>query len=163
MDKPLHRLRDASSVNREALTEVLRVLIQDSPFFREALSEERKPSRALLDFIFVKGNDRFYYRVSVAEIVYVKAEGSKVAFRVKAAERSSEELREYIFYCSLSDFLHQCKHPDLLRVHRSYVVNVQQVIARNERELKLSNGAIIPLSQTYHSSVNKRLPLLRSQ
>lgn len=116
-----------------------------------------------LERIFVKGKDRFYWSILAANIVYVKAEGAKVLIYVEENNNGKMVIRQHLNYCSLSDFLQQFPHPDLLRVHRSYVINVQKVIARNERELKLSSGETLPISRTHRPQINRLLPLLKSQ
>lgn len=52
------------------------------------------------------------------------------------------------------------KSTDFLRVHRSYLVNVKHVLQVNHRELTLSNGAIIPISDSKKQALLDRLNFL---
>lgn len=163
MDKQFHLLKDQLVVRKEGFVELLRAAIQVLQSTESDFSLGKEEEKRARDLFFVKGKGRFYQRVEVSQVVCVQAEGPKVLIYVSQTAEKAQVGRPHVNYCSLADFMKQCNHPDILRVHRSYAVNINQVVARNERELQLSNGQIIPMSTTYRPQVQALLPLLRSQ
>ncbi len=115
------------------------------------------------DRIYIKGPDRFYRCIRIDDLIYARADGSRVLVFEAQKSTSSNAAKTHVNSSSLDSFLQQFTHPDLLRVHRSYAVNINHVIARTERELLLSNQQFIPVSNSFKAALQLRLPLLRSK
>ena len=43
------------------------------------------------------------------------------------------------------------------RVHRSVIVNLAYIVSRNEKEVRLDSGTILPVSKSYSDELKKQL------
>lgn len=106
------------------------------------------PFKTTKDTIFVgKINNDFHDRIHVDDIIHIKASGSYCHI---VTEKDSHTIST-----SLSSFLKQFPHPNVIRVHRSHAVNNKKVIARSSYKLRLSNQELIPFSAKYRSVVEE--------
>lgn len=108
------------------------------------------------DFFFVKEGYR-YVRIEVADVVFVEALGSNV--------KISTDKNTVVLTANLNSFLQQSAHPALVRVHRSFIVNLHHVHAFDAGRVYLSyQGGLqeVPVSKTYREDFQRRLPRLRS-
>ncbi|MBL4705744.1 MAG: response regulator [Flavobacteriales bacterium] len=96
-----------------------------------------------LNSIFVKSGD-YHRKVLLSEIMYVEADGSYCKVHTKG--------QSYIFSFNLNQFQNQVLTPLLKRVHRSYMVNLQNVDGLNKSTLLIADK-IIPVSNTYREEV----------
>lgn len=125
----------------------------------QSLQFQQPPSCALYsaqDFFFVKEGYR-YVRIEVADIAYVEALGSNVKI---IAEHS-----KVVLTANLSSFLQQANHPSLVRVHRSYLINLHKVRSFDSGRVYVSyqdNLKEIPVSKSYREEFQNRLPRLKS-
>jgi two-component system, response regulator PdtaR len=107
------------------------------------------------DMVFIKGNDNYYNRVHIHDILYVKADGSGIMIYTANG-------RAYFNSSSLSSFITQFRHPDIVRIHRSYAVNIKHVISRGKKMVKMGNGDILPISSTYQDDADRLLVQIKS-
>ncbi|MCT4645679.1 MAG: LytTR family transcriptional regulator, partial [Carboxylicivirga sp.] len=101
------------------------------------------------NFMMVKADHKIY-RVKFKDILYI------------------EGLREYVtFFCvnekivsleSLRNLEQQLEPHGFMRVHKSYIVNVERIAAFYGNQLKLDNvEKYIPIGKSFKEVVNKRL------
>ena len=129
--QPLHYL--IKPVSKENLLKAV---------YRAQLSIE-KNSVAKDDFIFVY-QDKNYEKIMYADIQHIKAEQNYV--KIFSADKS------YLVLSNLSQFMKQLPEAYFKRVHKSYAVNITNVIKYNSNEI-LFNDVIIPISEAYKESV----------
>lgn len=85
-------------------------------------------------------------KVSLKEIQFVKANGNYVEIKL--------ENRRIVLRKNLKEFQGKLpdKHP-FIRVHKSYLVNRQQIISYNQTEIILKDKSKIPIGRTYYADV----------
>lgn len=106
---------------------------------------------------YLKNNNR-YERIETKKIVVVKAANTCI-------EIITEDNR-YIFYTKLGNFIKQINHPDLIRIHRSYAINLQYVSAFNGGTAFINTGKIqkeIPIGNSYKNAFNQFFHKLKSE
>jgi DNA-binding LytR/AlgR family response regulator len=103
-------------------------------------------------------NDRFFIkekdiltRIDISDILWIKAD--RAYYEIKTMQKT------YAQVGNLSLFNKKFNHPMLVRVHRSYIVNVDKVTAIKGNMLIIAgaNNEEIPMSEGYREDVNKRL------
>lgn len=107
----------------------------------------------LQNCLFLKRKD-IYEKVSISDILYVEAGGSSLKV-------VTDSKRQYVLSLNLKNFLQQVQSVDLVRVHRSYIVNPARVDAVRGRLLRVGEKDI-PYSESYIPQINHFLPLVRS-
>ncbi|MCD8068807.1 MAG: LytTR family DNA-binding domain-containing protein [Lachnospiraceae bacterium] len=69
------------------------------------------------------------------------------------------EKQTYHFYRKLDELEAEFCGDAFLRCHKSYLVQVRHVAGWKEKQLRMENGAVIPISRAYRDEVNRRLLL----
>jgi DNA-binding LytR/AlgR family response regulator len=102
------------------------------------------------DRFFIKEKD-ISQRVDISDILWIEADGAYCTIRTK--------LKTHTMTMSLRAFNDKFNHPLLLRVHRSFIVNMDKVIAIKGNVLVIADApeAEISIGETYHEEVDKRL------
>ena len=89
------------------------------------------------------------YFLSPDSILYAEADNNTVRFIT--SERS------YQSRMKLTDAMTILENESFCRIHRSVIVNLTHIISRNEKEVKLDSGALLPVSKSYTADLKKRL------
>ncbi|MBX2815189.1 MAG: response regulator [Saprospiraceae bacterium] len=97
------------------------------------------------DRIFVKSKD-WLIKVKIEDLLWIEAEGCYCT--IHTVEKA------HTIVSTLKKFQESVTHKDLMRVHRSYVVNLDQVDQINESYLGIGDKAI-PIGRSYKASVQK--------
>lgn len=106
------------------------------------------------DHVFLKGGSKYYQRIDVKDILYIKSETSGIT--ITLANKSS-----LFTYNSLQGVIEQINHPDLIRVQRSWAVNKKYVVGKSENQLRMSDGTEIPIGQKYKPIVDSQFFLIK--
>jgi DNA-binding LytR/AlgR family response regulator len=96
-----------------------------------------------MESIFVKSGD-FYRKIAIDDVTHIEADGSYC----KVFSKDDK----YTLSFNLNHFQKEVKANDLIRVHRSYVVNRKHVDGFDRASL-LIGKQIIPVSSTYRDTV----------
>lgn len=107
----------------------------------------------LRDCVFLKRRD-IYEKVAIADILYVEAGGSSLTIVTKTNRR-------YVLSINLKKFISQVTNEDLVRVHRSFIVNLAQVQAVKGRQLVVGEKDI-PFSDSFVPQISNVLPMVRT-
>jgi DNA-binding LytR/AlgR family response regulator len=106
--------------------------------------------QAFPDRIFIKEND-VLHRVDLNDLLWIKAEGSYCEVRTVQ--------RKFMLAIPMGMFHEKFTHPHLVRVHRSYVVNIDKVNAIKGNELFIRGAEeTIMISEKYKDQLDKLLP-----
>ncbi|MEL7148538.1 MAG: response regulator transcription factor [Bacteroidota bacterium] len=97
------------------------------------------------DRIFVKDKFRFE-RVFLSDIEYLEADGNYV--------KLSLHNKEYLLASTLSNMYEKITHKDLVRTHRSFVINLEKVDAIEGNRLFIGEK-VIPVGRNYREEVQK--------
>lgn len=98
-------------------------------------------------FIFIKV-ERRYVRISLNELLYVESSGDYSIFKTAS--------NQYIVNTPLRDINERINHPNFIKVHRSYIINLSKVVDIEDNSL-LINGKLIPISRSQRSMLMKRI------
>lgn len=85
--------------------------------------------------------ERSKYQIPYDEIIYFEGRGRKVCLHTKD--------EEYEFYSKISNVYDELDENIFLRVHNSYIVNMDYIRSIEKLEVILLNGISIPVSRSY--------------
>ncbi|MDE6207049.1 MAG: LytTR family DNA-binding domain-containing protein [Muribaculaceae bacterium] len=126
-----------------------RRLLQSRPDVAETAPDEQTQTRVSREFITVKSEYRLV-RIPVAEIEYI--EGLKDYVKIYTAE-SDKAILSLMSIKSLEDTL---PPEQFMRVHRSFIVNIDKVRVV-ERNCIIMGGRAIPVSDSYRRDFLARI------
>ena len=85
-------------------------------------------------------------RIDCNEIYFMESRGHNVYIYTKSREiRVYQKLADLA--CGLPDYFHQC--------HKSYIVNLKQVVRFERTQLHMADGRIVPVSRTHQAETKK--------
>lgn len=102
------------------------------------------------DFIFIKDSTR-YRKIKLDQIKYAEAEGSYTKVLMEEASLT--------LAINLKTFEQHLSSPEFMRIHRSYVINLQK-IEEYEGNRVFINRQAIPISSTFKEDFMKRFTFL---
>lgn len=95
--------------------------------------------------VFVK-NGEYYQRVELNEILYIEASGSySTVFTEK---------KQYILSTNLHSFENKIENPNFIRIHRSYIVNINNIEGIGLNSVIINNKEL-PISAPHRNDVTK--------
>lgn len=125
----------------------IEVAIQNHKNIRSFKEDEGIFNQASL---FIKVNSRLV-RIDLKDILYVEAKGDYTVFKT--------EQKGYVVNSTFKNVEEKLDPNQFIRVHRSYIVNVDKVVDIEENNL-LINEQIIPVSRGQKPNLMKRLNTL---
>lgn len=96
---------------------------------------------------YIKKNDK-YVRIEVSDVLFLEASGHYIIIQL--------ENEQVLASSNISAFLEQLNHPDLVRVHRSYAVNMHNVPDFDDTFIYYGQKAV-PISKGYKEAFKERL------
>ncbi|MFD2936669.1 response regulator [Spirosoma flavum] len=102
-------------------------------------ARDRETILQIDDHLFVKQNYQFV-KINVNELLYLEADN--VYTTLVTANK------KYVIRLTLSGILERMNLPSLVRIHRSYAVNIHKVESFNDTELNIGAQSL-PLSRSY--------------
>lgn len=117
---------------------------------RQIAADDTQELVKTTDYIFVK-TDRRYVRIDFSDILYIETVGDYVKFKTSTGQ--------YIVHSTLKNVDQQITHPDFLKVHRSYIVNLSKVKDIEENTLVIDR-TVIPISRSQKPILLKRISAL---
>lgn len=121
--------------------------------FHKMSVEQEEPTEEmymLQDRVFIKDGSRFF-KLEISKIKYVTAEGSYCEIHT--------DQHKYTLAINLKCFEGKIADPALVRVHRSYLVNLEYVDALEGNMIFIGEKSI-PVSETYQENVMRRLRII---
>ena len=91
------------------------------------------------DDLFIKQSNQFI-KVNLSDLLYLEADNIYTNLFTNN--------RKYVLRLTLSGILERINHPELVRIHRSYAVNLNKVESFNEAEVKIGSQ-LISLSRSH--------------
>jgi two-component system LytT family response regulator len=144
--KPVNRivLRDTIARIRKRRTANQTTNVQQLAEILQANQQNAAPRIALSD----TGKTEF---VPISDIIYMESNGSYTVFYL-ADKRHFIRSKNLKYF---EDTLMQ--YPQFMRVHKSYIVNRDQIRAyrKNSQELEFFNGSVIPISLGYRTFIEQ--------
>jgi len=107
--------------------------------------------------LFSHKNIFFEYRIGKAfrriaenDIMYFQCECKKI--RVFTNRGTNEA-----FYAKMAELEKQLNHDKFLAIHKSYIINTNYVSEYRPREVIMTSGVVVPISQAYQKQVQQRV------
>jgi DNA-binding LytR/AlgR family response regulator len=122
----------------------------------EAHSYRHQTVYPIKNALFVKNKGK-YQRINVDQIYYVEASNSSIMIET--------EIGKFVISANLKNFQKQFTHPSLVKIHRSYIINMEKVNSFDESEVYLVNGSQrmkLPIGQSYKEDFERLVFKLRS-
>jgi len=122
----------------------------------DLLRASRKPQSGVLDgdaerlegdVLFVKdGYD--IVRISVSEIIYVESQSEYLKIYMKGGD-------SHMALMSIKRMSELLPQNAFLRIHRSYIVNMKQILNISRLRISMGNGVLLPIGDSYKEQVLK--------
>ncbi|GAB2559202.1 LytR/AlgR family response regulator transcription factor [Spirosoma aerophilum] len=109
-------------------------------------TRDRETILQINDHLFVKQNYQFV-KINVGDLLYLEADNVYTTLVTTN--------RKYVIRLTLSGILERMNLPSLVRIHRSYAVNIHKVDSFNDAELNVGTQAL-PLSRSYKEDFLQR-------
>lgn len=116
-----------------------KIIPLDKNAVRPNTSPEREMILRMNDHIFVKHNYAFV-KIKLAELLYIEADNNYISLITPD--------KKFLLRMALSQLLDKINHKGLVRVHRSYAVNIGCIQSFNDQEVEI-NGQQIPIGRNY--------------
>jgi DNA-binding LytR/AlgR family response regulator len=109
-------------------------------------TRDRETILQINDHLFVKQNYQFV-KINVGDLLYLEADNVYTTLVTTN--------RKYVIRLTLSGILERMNLPSLVRIHRSYAVNIHKVDSFNDAELNIGTQSL-PLSRSYKEDFLQR-------
>ena len=93
--------------------------------------------------------DKIFYKVKLSEIYYVKSDSNYVEVFL--------EQKKHLVRSTLKNFIDLLPEDKFIQVHRSYIVNINEITSIGDGEVNLTGDRTTPLSANYKDSVFNRV------
>jgi two-component system, response regulator PdtaR len=93
----------------------------------------------LKEYVFIKQNYRFV-KFKLSEVLFVEADNNYVNIHTQS--------QKFALRLSLSDLLERLQFPRLIRIHRSYAVNLDEISSFDDQLIKIGQHEI-PIGRNY--------------
>lgn len=87
--------------------------------------------------------------INEKSILYLQSIGKKIKLTLANGEIE--------FYGKLSNIIAKLNQDSFCSTHKSYVINMQYVVAFRPEEVEMTNGDVVPISRSMKKSVNERI------
>lgn len=96
--------------------------------------------------VFLRTENQHFIKLPLQEIFYLKAD--------RAYCKLITRNKEYIITNSMNHVHEQINHPDFVKVHRSYVININQITAIEGRTVKIGGDVIQMNDEAFAALMN---------
>ncbi len=115
----------------------------------ESVRKKRSKEESLRvkDYIFVRSDGKFV-RINLNDLLYVENVGDYVLFKTSEAQ--------FLVHATLKNIARKLQHPDLLKVHRSYIINLSKIVDIQDNSV-LIDKKIIPVSRAHRNLLIEKI------
>jgi DNA-binding LytR/AlgR family response regulator len=117
---------------------------------KETITSDTAPDKtkeAMLEEIFIKADGKLT-RLNFQEILYIESLGDYVKYFTAS--------RNYVTLSTLKAVEQKMSGSKFMKVHRSYIVNIQKIKDIQDNSLVI-DGKVIPISKSFKSEVMSRI------
>ncbi len=128
--------------------------IQAAEPIKKMANEVKLSAETILAYdgsIFIKQNFRFV-KLSTHDLVYIEAS------RTYSYLHTTQQ--RHVVRQPLVAILEKLQIKEIIRVHRSYAINMRHVLEFNDDEITISNGKVIPFTPAYRDDFFKNFSVL---
>ncbi len=141
LKKPITYLRFTESIAK--------IIAMQAPVAAQAVANVQDVNAPTED-IFIKADGKFT-RLSFKEILYIESMGDYVKYFTS--------VKNYLTHCTLKSVEEKIKNQPFMKVHRSYIVNLQKIKDIQDHSLVI-DGKVIPISKSFRSEVMERINIV---
>ncbi|MFL5746693.1 MAG: LytTR family transcriptional regulator DNA-binding domain-containing protein [Niastella sp.] len=123
-----------------------KIIPLDKDGSRSTSSPEKEMILRMHDHIFVKHNYAFV-KLKLSELLYIEADNNYTS--IIAADK------KFLLRLSLNQLLEKINYKSLVRIHRSYAVNINAIQSFNEQEVEV-NQQHLPIGRNYKEEFMKQ-------
>jgi DNA-binding LytR/AlgR family response regulator len=123
-----------------------KIIPLDKDSSRPSSAPEREMILRMEDHIFVKHNYAFV-KLKLSELLYVEADNNYTS--IVTADK------KFLLRLSLNQLLEKISYKALVRIHRSYAVNINAIQSFNEQEVEI-NQQQLPIGRNYKEEFMKQ-------
>jgi two-component system, response regulator PdtaR len=123
-----------------------KIIPLDKDGSRSSSSPEKEMILRMHDHIFVKHNYAFV-KLKLCELLYIEAENNYTS--IVTADK------KFLLRLSLNQLLEKINYKALVRIHRSYAVNINAIQSFNEQEVEV-NQQHLPIGRNYKEEFMKQ-------
>jgi DNA-binding LytR/AlgR family response regulator len=116
-----------------------KIISLDKDNNRNATSPEREMILRMNDHIFVKSNYAFV-KLKLSDLLYIEADNNYTSIITPE--------KKFLIRLSLNQLLDKINYKALVRIHRSYAVNINAIHSFNEQEVEI-NQQHLPIGRNY--------------
>ncbi len=106
--------------------------------------------------LYVKGKEKYFHRVPYANIIYIESDKTGIYIY-------TDDHGYFFSYNNLLNILKTINSKNIIRIHRSYAVNIDKVEKITDREVVINKDMILPIGQTYKTDVSKYFLKLKTK
>jgi len=96
------------------------------------------------EYVFVKQNN-LYVKLPYRNLVFANSSGNYV-------ELTTSNQKRYTLKTSIQQIENSLKYDKIIRIHRSYLINIEHLIEFSTQEVTLSNGCILPIGKHFQEN-----------
>jgi len=122
------------------------------------LKNPRCPFNQEADHFFLKGKDKAYHKIYIYNILWIEAVRGGIEINLSDGKKE-------ILTASMQSFLLQFQHANLVRVHRSFIINQTKVSSILDKSFTIKTtriSKVIPCSSAYWTKVKSLFKTLKS-
>ena len=142
----------------EQLNVSIRTALRNSVEKRKAVFKdvavESPDSLVKKDTLFLKDTQGTYIKYKIAEILFIEAGRAYCDIYLKDGTKLTQSSNMGVMNAKIN-------HPDLIRVHRSHTVNIENIDAiKGKGNILVLSGHEVPVSDSFKEELLKRLQLI---
>ncbi|MFY7826994.1 MAG: LytR/AlgR family response regulator transcription factor [Flectobacillus sp.] len=96
------------------------------------------------EYVFIKQNNH-YIKLLYNDLVFVQSAGNYV-------DLLTCNSRRFVLKSSIAQIQHSLNYEKLIRIHRSYLINIDHINEFSLQEVTMSNGCILPIGKNFQDS-----------
>ena len=99
------------------------------------------------DYLFIRSEGRVV-RINYNDLEFIETVGDYVKFKTTT--------KQFLVHSSLKNINSKIQHPDIIKVHRSYLINLSKIVDIEDNSI-LIGKKIIPVSRAHKATLFKRI------
>lgn len=104
--------------------------------------------------IYIKGKDKFYRRINVQDIIYIKANNGGVSVNTVSCG-------ELFTYTTLTSFLRQYEHSDIIKIHNSHAINKKLISSKSESLVRMIDGTELAIGTKWRVHIDAHFNMIK--
>lgn len=115
---------------------------------RRITNQDQQNEVLSTEYIFIKVDGRLV-RIMLKDILFIETLGDYIVF-------FTVDKQKYIVHSTLKAMDSKLIHPDFVKVHRSYIVNISKIVDIEESNLVIADK-VIPISRSHKSQLLNKI------